>query len=43
MPYFHFKEIWTPFSLLGIRLFKETDSGALFIKAWNKPRKQITK
>lgn len=43
MPYYHFKEIWTPLALLGIRFFKEMESGALYVKAWNGSRKPISR
>lgn len=39
MPYYHFREIWTPFKLLKIRFFKETHEGGYWIKIGNKQRK----
>ncbi|MEW9671349.1 hypothetical protein [Ammoniphilus sp. 3BR4] len=42
MPYYSFKEIWTPLVFFGIRFFKELESGALFVKVGNRPRKQIS-
>lgn len=41
MPYYNFKEIWTPLVFIRIRFFKETESGTLFVKVGNGPRKQI--
>lgn len=40
MPYYQFKKVWTPLSLLGIKLFKD-DSNKLWVKLWNKPRRLL--
>jgi len=41
MPYFSFKEIWTPLTLFGIRLFREVHDRSYWIKIGNKPRRPI--
>ncbi|NMB38015.1 MAG: hypothetical protein GX994_00375 [Firmicutes bacterium] len=43
MPYFVFREIWTPFTLFGVRLFREIESNALYVKFGNKKRRRLFK
>ncbi|MFT4416298.1 hypothetical protein ACLM5H_20750 [Fredinandcohnia humi] len=39
MPYYTFKEIWTPLSIVGIRFYKRNEDEILFIKLGNGPRR----
>lgn len=39
MPYYSFREVKTPLSLLSIRFFKEMEHGDIFIKIGSKHRK----
>lgn len=41
MPWYVHKEIWTPLVLFGIRFFKDTDEGDLWIKVKGKRRRRI--
>lgn len=43
MPYYVFKEIWTPLKLFRIRFFKESDNGRLWVKVGSKRRKPLGK
>ncbi|NIK78516.1 hypothetical protein FHS15_003654 [Paenibacillus castaneae] len=40
MPHYYFSEIWTPFKIVGIRLYRDDDMG-VWIKFWNKRRRRI--
>lgn len=41
MPYYAFKEIWTPFRLIGLRFFIENDEGTIWYKLGNHQRKRL--
>jgi hypothetical protein len=41
MPYFTFKEIWTPLKMFKIRFFYETDQRSYWVKVGSKSRRQI--
>jgi len=41
MPYYSFKEIWTPLSIFRIKFYRETLSGTLFIKVKSRPRRKL--
>jgi hypothetical protein len=41
MPYFSFKEIWTPFKLIGLRFYRCIENKGLYIKFGKGRRKQI--
>ncbi|WP_268876449.1 hypothetical protein [Litchfieldia alkalitelluris] len=41
MPYYSFKEVWTPLTLVRVRFFKCMNDGTVFVKVGNRPRKQI--
>lgn len=40
MPYYFFDEIWTPLKFVGIRLFRDNESG-VWIKFWGAKRRRI--
>jgi hypothetical protein len=40
MPYYVFKEIWTPLKYIGVRFFLE-ESGDLYVKVGLKPRRRV--
>jgi len=40
MPYYNFKEIWTPLKMVGIKLYKD-DLGDTWIKFWKAKRKRL--
>ena len=40
MPYYVFKEVWTPLKYFGIRFYREEKAG-LFVKIWNQPRRKL--
>lgn len=40
MPYYVFKEVWTPLKYFGIRFYKEEKEG-LFVKIGNQPRRKL--
>lgn len=39
MPYYSFKEIFTPLTLVSIRFFREIESGKIYIKFGRRPRR----
>jgi len=41
LPYYSFKEIWTPLKIVGVRLFQESHEKNYWIKIRNKPRKPL--
>ncbi|MBM7661623.1 hypothetical protein JOC85_002426 [Bacillus mesophilus] len=41
MPYYTFKEIWTPLSLFRIRFYKDVERGTLYIKVGKASRRQL--
>ena len=41
VPYYRFKEIWTPLRLIGVRFFKELDEGRIWIKVGRKRRRPL--
>lgn len=41
MPWYSFKEIWTPLALVGIRFYRETDDREIWIKVWNRSRRPL--
>lgn len=41
MPWYTFKEIWTPLKFFGIKLYKELDSQEIWVKVFNNPKKRI--
>ncbi|KGX91269.1 hypothetical protein N783_11175 [Pontibacillus marinus BH030004 = DSM 16465] len=41
MPYYAFKEIWTPLKIFRIRLFRETHEKTFWMKVGNNPRKPL--
>ena len=43
MPYYTFKEIWSPLKLVKVRFFRCIDNGSIFVKLGNGPRRQITR
>ncbi|CAI6082204.1 hypothetical protein COHCIP112018_03564 [Cohnella sp. JJ-181] len=40
MPYYYFNEIWTPFKLIGIRLYKDEDQ-TLWVKIWHLKKRRL--
>jgi hypothetical protein len=42
MPYFSFKEIWTPLKVFKIRFFLEAEERRYWIKVGKSPRKRIS-
>ncbi|WP_272949041.1 hypothetical protein [Paenibacillus contaminans] len=40
MPYYYFKEIWTPLKLLGISIFKDEED-RIWYKLWKYKRRQL--
>lgn len=42
MPYFYFKEIWTPLKLIGIKFYRD-ESEHLWVKFWNRDRRKVFK
>lgn len=40
MPYYSFREQWTPLKLIGIRLFIDEDN-KLWIKIWKSRRRKL--
>ncbi|WP_283246006.1 hypothetical protein [Bacillus suaedae] len=43
MPYYSFKEIWTPLFILGIRFYKCIENDRMYIKFGKGNRKPITR
>lgn len=43
MPYYSFKEIWTPLKLIGILFFRETTDGRVWIKVGSQRRRPLRK
>ncbi|WP_453993339.1 hypothetical protein [Bacillus nitroreducens] len=43
MPYYSFREIWTPLKWLGIRFFKENHEGRYWIKIGKNSKKPFFK
>jgi hypothetical protein len=41
MPYYSFKEIWTPFKLLKIRFYIEISENSIWMKIGNQSRKRL--
>ncbi|MBM7661739.1 hypothetical protein JOC85_002542 [Bacillus mesophilus] len=41
MPYYAFKEIWTPLTPFKIRLYRCIEDNRLFIKVGKNPRKAL--
>ncbi|MCA1032046.1 hypothetical protein LCL95_13505 [Bacillus timonensis] len=41
MPYYSFKEIWTPMKVVKVRFFRCVENGSVFVKVGNGTRKQI--
>ncbi|MFC4321958.1 hypothetical protein [Litchfieldia salsa] len=41
MPYYSFKEVWTPFAIVKVRFFRCINDGSVFMKVGNRPRKQL--
>lgn len=39
VPYYTFKEIWTPFSIVGVRFYKRLEDRIYFIRVKNGPRR----
>jgi len=40
MPYYYFSSVWTPLSLIGIKLYKDNE-GRLWVKVWGFDRKPL--
>lgn len=40
MPHYYFNEIWTPFKIIGIRLYRDDDRD-VWIKFWNAKRRRV--
>jgi hypothetical protein len=40
MPYYEFRELWSPLKFVGIRFYKD-DENNLWLKLWNRPRRII--
>jgi hypothetical protein len=43
MPYYHFREIWTPLKLVGLRFFIEGHDNTLWVKWGNRHRRPLQK
>jgi len=41
MPYYVFRTIWTPLTLLGVIFYKEQYEDRIWIKIGNKPRRPL--
>lgn len=39
MPYYSFKEIWTPFKIVGVRFYRRMEDRILFVKLGKGPRR----
>jgi hypothetical protein len=40
MPYYYFKKIWTPLSLIGIHFFQD-EQGNYWVKFWKAKRRRL--
>ena len=43
MPYYSFKELWTPLKPIGILFFKESSEGTIWIKIWGGHCEDVTR
>lgn len=43
MPWLVFKEIWTPLKHFRIRIYREVETGQLYIKIGNRARRRLFK
>jgi len=43
MPWLVFKEIWTPLKPFRIRIYREVETGQLYIKIGNRARRRLFK
>lgn len=40
MPYYHFREVWTPLAVIRIRFFKDSDD-KMWVKIGNRHKRKI--
>lgn len=43
MPYYSFREVWTPLRLFNIRFFVDNNDHSFWIKMGKNPRKKLTR
>lgn len=41
MPYYHFKKIWTPLEIIGLKFFRETDKKELWYSFRSKRKRPL--